>query len=782
MNEYPLLSTLNLCLGGLVFLLGFVILRENPGQRVNRLVALMLFFGGLGAILGAASFLPGRAAGATHRDFLADYSFVWEFFFPTLFLFASVFPEERAFARHAPAVGFLFASMFPEERVFARRAPAVGWRFWTPGFTAWVLVPHVFHFALMVVSSVWRPAFTIPDVGPLRYFGPLVSVLGVIIGLFLKVHRALFSFVNLGFGLATMALLFDSYRRARVPRLKQQLLVIAIGLSACLVCYSLATSIPDLFSVRINDVLRSGLTVAALTLGPGSIAYSIVRYKFLDAKLLARRGILYALASAVLVGVYLAVVSRLNLLVAQFSGADTRVFEPVFLIMAVALFQPAIARLEELLDQMVLKDPGDYRNVVRQLGRELQTTIDLEVLLSRTIRTLADALLLRTAHVVALTPGGTIARTGAGDPPGDGALRRLAEMLPRVSPRQSAFRLSDRAEGLSSEEQALLAGELGLSLLVPLRWRGDTLGAILLGEKVTGMVFTSEDVSLLTTLAAQVSVSLQNALLLQDRVAVARFEEELNLARQIQRTSLLSEFPAMPGYEGHALYIPSKHVGGDFYDVVSTGNGSHLVAIADVSGKGVPAALLSAMLQAALRTQAETPEPLSGILRNINSLLFRSTALQQFATFFLARIDGVGGRMTFSNAGHNWPMVIRPDGERIFLERGGTVLGILENVEFEEAQITLSPGDRIVLYTDGISEATNREGEQFGDRRLCDIVGRMPRDLSAREIAESVLDALREFLGEVEPQDDMTLLVLRVLEPVPAEVAELTALEAVAAL
>jgi len=263
-------------------------------------------------------------------------------------------------------------------------------------------------------------------------------------------------------------------------------------------------------------------------------------------------------------------------------------------------------------------------------------------------------------------------------------------------------------------------------------------------------------------------VSLQNALLLRDRVAVARFEEELNLARQIQQTSLLSEFPAIPRCEVHALYIPSRQVGGDFYDVVPAGDGSYLIAIADVSGKGMPAALLSSMLQASLRTQSSSAS-LGTILKNINSLLYRSTAIHQFATFFLARVDGNSLRLTFSNAGHNWPLVLRPNGERTFLERGGTVLGIMEDVEFEEAQVALGAGDLVVLYTDGISEAANVAGEQFGEERLCAAVESMPRGLPARDVAERLHGALRDFLGEREPQDDLTLLVLRVVERVAAE-------------
>jgi sigma-B regulation protein RsbU (phosphoserine phosphatase) len=187
------------------------------------------------------------------------------------------------------------------------------------------------------------------------------------------------------------------------------------------------------------------------------------------------------------------------------------------------------------------------------------------------------------------------------------------------------------------------------------------------------------------------------------------------------------------------------------------------------------------MLQAALRTQSSSAPALGTILKNINTLLFRSTAIHQFATFFLARVDGETLRLTFSNAGHNWPVVFRPGGERTYLERGGTVLGILEDVEFEEAQVVLGPGDLVVLYTDGISEAATRDGEQFGEDRLCDAVRAMPRGLAAREVADRLMAALREFLGDVEPQDDMTLLVLRVTERVAAERVTARAPEAVAA-
>jgi serine phosphatase RsbU (regulator of sigma subunit) len=242
-------------------------------------------------------------------------------------------------------------------------------------------------------------------------------------------------------------------------------------------------------------------------------------------------------------------------------------------------------------------------------------------------------------------------------------------------------------------------------------------------------------------------------------------EEELHLARRIQRSFLLSQFPAMPRLEVHAVNVSSKQVSGDFYDVVPAGPNAILLAIADVAGKGVPAALLSSMLQASLRTQANTIPSVAAILNNINSLVYRSTAVEQFATFFLARIEESSLTLDYSNAGHNYPVVFRKGGGRQTLERGGTVVGILESADFEQGSLALAPGDRVLFYTDGINEAANARGELYGDERLCQLVDALPAELSARETIERIFAGVRGFLDGTEPGDDMTVMVLRVLEP-----------------
>jgi serine phosphatase RsbU (regulator of sigma subunit) len=737
MNPFFWLATANLILGGLVFLLGLLILRENPRQKLNRVVMSMLFFGGLGSILAALTFL-GSGTTPTRPVLAQNFAYLWEFFFPTLFLFASIFPRERGFVRKFRGFSFL------------------------------VYAPHLVHFILYLGASLLGPRLSGSQVHFPDLLRPFAHLIGLFFGLFLAVHRALFSLVNLGYGFASAMLLLDSYRHARVPRLREQIQVVGLGLTACLLLYSVATSLPALFGWVLPDWVRALLIIIALTVGSGSITYAMVRYKFLDMKLLARRGILYAVASAILVGLYLTVITRVSQLMSGLIGMDARVLEPFFLVMALILFQPAMARLEDRLEQVFLQDPGDYRNVLRRMGRDLLTAIDLNEMLSQSIRTIGDALLLRSAHVAAFGREEPILVTGAGEPPPPGSVHTLREILERLPAEVESVRFDEDQDDLSPEDSDFLEATFGAALLLPLRSKGETVGALLLGNKVTGTEITAEELALLSTLAGQMSVSVQNGLLLRERVAGARIEEELHLARSIQSRFLPSSFPRRGRIEVHGINTPSRQVGGDFYDFVPHGDGGFYLAIADVSGKGVPAALLTSMLQASLRTQASSERSVADILGNINRLVSTSTSIEQFATFFLGRVDEATFRMEFSNAGHNHPIVCRKNGERVFLDRGGLLLGMFEDVRYEEGTIDLGPGDRAFFYTDGVTEAMNGDGTEYGEERFCALVESLPIRLSAEQMTRRILDDLYAFLDGDEPQDDVTVMALRVLEDEPA--------------
>ncbi|NOT32878.1 MAG: SpoIIE family protein phosphatase [Candidatus Eisenbacteria bacterium] len=750
------LATLNLSLGGLAFLLGLLILRENPRQRLNRVVSSMLFFAGFGSFLAGVGFLGTRTlavaadtgAGAmplAAMNPVQSLAYLWEFFFPTLFLFACLYPHERRFTRRPN---------------FARR-----WLLWPP-FELLVLLPHIVHFVVLLALGLIAPNLAMPTTNALRALNAFAGLFALFADLFLVVHQSLFSVVNLGFGLAAIGLLVNSWQKSRTPRVREQLGVITIGLSLCLALYVMSAVIPGLSRLSLSPLMSASLTAGALLVGAGSIAYAIVRYKFLDVRLLARRGILYGLATALVIGAYLGIVTQARRLLTAFVHVPTAVLEPVFLIVALIVFQPILGRLEELLDRLFLGDPADHRNVLRQLGRELLGTLEIETLLTRSVSTIGDALVLRRAALAAFARDQVLFRSTTGRAPEAADLTRLRVLLAALPEEEETLRVADGAQGLEDSERDWLVNAQGIALIVPLRAHGELLGALLLGPKETGTGFTSEDVHLLGTLAGQMAVSLQNALLVRDREQAARLGEEMRVARQIQHSFLMSEFPILPRFEVHATSIPSKEVGGDLYDLVQVGEHEFVVTIADVAGKGVPAALMSSMLQASLRTQAPSIHSCAEILRNLNSLVYRGGSVHQFATLFVARIRCDGPRITFSNAGHNYPVLLRQGGQHETLERGGTVLGILEGVRFDEGTMVLESGDRLLLYTDGITEAAGPDHDMYGEERLYDLLRSLPAELSAREITERVLGDVRRHLNGHEALDDMTLMALRVLAPV----------------
>lgn len=243
-------------------------------------------------------------------------------------------------------------------------------------------------------------------------------------------------------------------------------------------------------------------------------------------------------------------------------------------------------------------------------------------------------------------------------------------------------------------------------------------------------------------------------------VEQARMQKDLDVVREIQE-SFTPELPTNAALELHTVNLPSRTVSGDFVDVVRSDAGL-LIAIADVEGKGVPAAVLMATIQASLRTQAPCANTVASMVRGINRLLCRRGGVQRFASLVLARLDHDGERLTYCNAGHNAPILVRRDGERLLLTEGGLLLGVSETAEYREARLDLRPGDRLVFYTDGVVEAVNGDGEEFQLARLGDLIASLPSRLGASTITACITGAVDQFVGHVELQDDRTLLLLSV--------------------
>ncbi len=237
-------------------------------------------------------------------------------------------------------------------------------------------------------------------------------------------------------------------------------------------------------------------------------------------------------------------------------------------------------------------------------------------------------------------------------------------------------------------------------------------------------------------------------------------EREIAEAKAIQEKLLPREIPQMPGYEIASAWQSARLVGGDYFDILPLDERMLGLCIADVAGKGMPAALLMSNLQAAVRGLASLSVAPDVLCRRLNSLIYRNTANDRFITFFYAQLDGPMRRLAYVNAGHNAPFVLRSNGSHERLCDGGTVLGVFASPDYELGAAQLSPGDRVVLFTDGVTEARDAVGEEFGEVRLLRLL-EDHRALSADELQAKILAAAGEFSGG-RWQDDATLLVLAV--------------------
>jgi len=238
-------------------------------------------------------------------------------------------------------------------------------------------------------------------------------------------------------------------------------------------------------------------------------------------------------------------------------------------------------------------------------------------------------------------------------------------------------------------------------------------------------------------------------------------ESEIAEARAIQEGFLPKEIPQMEGYEIASAWQSARMVGGDYFDVLPFESDAFGLCIADVAGKGLPAALLMSNLQAAVRGLASSTLSPDDLCARLNALLCRNMASDRFVTLFYAQLEGVSRRLRYTSAGHNPPFVLHQDGSHERLREGGGVLGVFANQSFHVGLAQLQPGDRVVLFTDGVTEACNAAEEEFGEDRLLQVL-QQNRGSRAHALQKEILRAVAEFSGGLW-QDDATLLVVTVL-------------------
>lgn len=272
--------------------------------------------------------------------------------------------------------------------------------------------------------------------------------------------------------------------------------------------------------------------------------------------------------------------------------------------------------------------------------------------------------------------------------------------------------------------------------------------------------FTEEHLNILTTLASVASIRVENAKLAEERFERERMERELELATEIQQRFQPSAPPQMDAYELQGISFACYEIGGDYYDFIPRHNGKMLIALGDVSGKGTAAALLMSSLHAAIHAQTMAKSELPAMVTAVNEYLAHNTPSNRFITFFVAELDPETGDLSYINAGHNPPLVGRADGTVEELDSGGFPLGIMPGAEFELGKITLKEGEAVIVFSDGVSEAENTAGEEFGIERLSTVV-KSHIGRSASGLRDKIESALSGFTGTAPANDDITLVIVK---------------------
>jgi len=297
-------------------------------------------------------------------------------------------------------------------------------------------------------------------------------------------------------------------------------------------------------------------------------------------------------------------------------------------------------------------------------------------------------------------------------------------------------------------------------LSVPLRLKGKMNGLLTVFNKRTPSGFSDNDQRLLSIIAAQSAQVIENARLVEEEKSYLMMQEQMRLARDIQMKLLPASAPEIEGYQIAGISVAAQEVGGDYYDFIPVNSDRLAICLGDVSGKGIPAAMLMSNLQATLRGQSLTNVTPKECLSRANTLLFHSTDLQKFATVFYGFLDFKKHKLTYTNGGHDDPILFVNGKEPQRLSAGGTVLGFVEQFDYTEETISLNPGDFFIIYSDGITEAMNLQDEEFGEKRLINKIQEL-KDSSPQELINKILKSVNEHVGSAPQMDDMTLVVIK---------------------
>jgi serine phosphatase RsbU (regulator of sigma subunit) len=546
--------------------------------------------------------------------------------------------------------------------------------------------------------------------------------------------------------------LLGSLLRAEEGRERRQIAAVFIGTVAGITPFLvLGVVFPSL--LRTDRFLSWG--VAPLILVPLTFAYAIVRFQFFDIRVIVRKSLLYTFATAMVAGIYGLGIATSTLL---FSGSSP--YFPLLLALAVlAIFDPLRRRLQEPVDRFFFREVYDARRAVEEVSAAVVREFSIDGLEALLATRLSEIMHLEWAALYVREGAVLVSRTAPPPLPREISARTLAieELTRQDEPVRPA--LLEPLKALDAGSRRLLeqfAGQ-GVRLFVPLRTREQLHAVLALGPKRSEEEFGRDDLQLVRTLANQGAVAIENARLLRERTHQVELEKELEIARRVQFSLIPLELPSPAGWLVAGRCVPARQVGGDFYDAIAgSGDGSVALVVGDVSGKSVAGAMLMVAAREVLHTAALGGASPEQLLEVANQRLYTPQhRLFVALAYMLLRSEGTG---VYALAGQPAPLLRRSSGavEELPAPMHRLPVGALKDAHWDVMPFAARPGDLLLLYSDGLTDARTPDGETFGDERLARCLAGSRGDPQA--VVDEVMRAVDAFSAGSEPYDDITLV------------------------
>lgn len=540
--------------------------------------------------------------------------------------------------------------------------------------------------------------------------------------------------------------------------------IVVIGLVLGIVPISLVMIIKQFLPGAIFS--HAYLSAIFLSFIPISFAFSILRHGAMDLDIVLRKGVSFLMLIVLLAGLYSILVNVLGDRFGNLLGVPRSFVTLIAIILIALVFAPARVAIQLAVDRLFYKSRKVFRDRVIEFNRSIQYMISFEevsAFVTNEIRDLFDA---SSTYLFMKDDGGnyTLRRSYPAEKrlpltsfPPDTALIGLmiGKRIPQMIEFFDKLWMTNNLDRVSRE----LISLADISVAAPLMEQHELFGFVLVGRKRSGKPYNQADAEVLELLGERSAVALRNIDLYRDSLAKQKLEEELSLAAEIQRRLLPEVPPQLDESELLGALKTSMEVGGDFYDFLTLPSGKIGIAVADVSGKGIPAAMLMTTLQASFRAEAAIEKSPAEILSFLNKSLYERSDQSKFATFFYASYEDTTKILHYANAGSYPPLILSRDGRISRLQRGGAIIGISEDSSYHEGMVKLKPADLVAIFTDGIIDQESREGEPFTEANLVHFL-RDNAHLSLTDIVEKLFATLLAF-GHNKLKDDMTIVLIR---------------------